>query len=307
MDEYRFDGRVAIVTGGARGLGQAHARLLAERGASVIVNDIGGSVEGDGADPEPARTAADEIVAAGGIAIPNGDDIATVEGAEAVVGAAMENYGRIDIVVNNAGIVRWAGPAEADLYNLERTLDVHVAGSFNTAIAAWPHMTRQGYGRIIMTTSTGIFGLPENLSYATAKAAVIGMCRSMALDAPDGIKINVIAPNGQTRMGIDPRTNEPLKFGGVSTQSSSGGIPPHLVSPVVAYLAHESCPVNGEVYVAGGGRVGRIFIAMTKSYAQSNGELTIEDVAENWGTINDETGYHVPLSTMDASMHLFAS
>jgi NAD(P)-dependent dehydrogenase (short-subunit alcohol dehydrogenase family) len=303
---YRFGGRVAIVTGAARGLGRAHARLLAERGASVVVNDVGGSVRGEGVDPEPAREAAAEIVDAGGVAISNGDDIATVEGASAAVAAALEQFGRIDIVVNNAGIYMAAGPSTVDLHNLERHLAVHVVGSFNTAIAAWPHMERQGYGRIVMTTSTGIFGLPGNLSYAAAKAAVIGMCRSMAGDAPDGIKVNVIAPNGQTRLGIDPDTDKPFDWGAPAS-THVRDMPPELVSPVVAYLAHESCPVNGEVYVAGGGRVGRIFTAMTKCYAQPSGGLTIEDVAENWAAINDETGYHIPTSTLDAGTHLFSS
>jgi NAD(P)-dependent dehydrogenase (short-subunit alcohol dehydrogenase family) len=305
MADYRFDGRVALVTGGARGIGQAHANLLAERGASVVVNDVGGTIEGVGADSKPAATAAAAIVAAGGIAIPNTEDISTAEGGKAAVDAAIDHFGRIDIIVNNAGIVLWAGPLECDLANLQRTLDVHVAGSFNTTIAAWPRMVEQGYGRVVMTTSTGIFGLPENLTYAAAKAAVVGLCRSMAGDAPEGIKINVIAPNASTRMGIDPRTNEPLRFGGMAADSAGPAMPPALVSPVVAYLAHEACPVNGEVYVAGGGRVSRMFIGMTKSY--TNADLSIEDVAEHWDAINDEAGYHVPTSTIDASVHLFTS
>jgi NAD(P)-dependent dehydrogenase (short-subunit alcohol dehydrogenase family) len=163
-------------------------------------------------------------------------------------------------------------------------------------------MVEQNYGRIVMTTSTGIFGLPGNLSYATAKAAVIGMCRSMARDAPDYVKVNVIAPNGRTRMGVDPDTDAPFDW---STPAMSvGESSPALVAPVVAYLAHESCPVSGEVYVAGGGRVGRIFTAMTKTYAQPDGDLSIEDVAENWTAINEETTYHIPTSTVDASTYL---
>lgn len=308
MPDLRFDGRVAIVTGGARGIGQGYVRLLAERGASVIVNDTGGSVMGDGSDPEPARTAADEVTAAGGIAMPDTNDVSTEAGAQALINSALENFGRLDIVVNNAGISTFAGPGVADLADLEKHLNVHTKGCFNTSTAAWPHMSAQKYGRIVMTTSTGIFGLPENLSYATAKAGVIGMARSMSNDRGDsGIKINVIAPNASTRMGFDPRTNKPLSFGGSPpTGDRAIEIPTAEVAPVVAYLAHESCPVSGEVYVAGGGFAGRIFIAMTKSYRPPSGHLTIEDVAENWAAINDETGYHVPVNTIDASMHLFS-
>ena len=180
MAEHSFEGRVAVVTGAGRGIGRAYARLLAERGARVVVNDLGGSPQGDGADTEPASAVAAEIGQAGGTAIAEGSDVSTTAGAEAVIDAAIEQFGRLDILINNAGIMRWAGFPKADAENLARHLAVHVAGSFSTTRAAWPHMVDQGYGRIVMTTSTGLLGLPTNLSYATAKAAVIGMTRSLA-------------------------------------------------------------------------------------------------------------------------------
>ena len=285
MNKHRFDGRVAVVTGGGRGIGRAHALLLANRGASVVVNDLGGSMEGVGTDAEPASAAAAEIVAAGGVAIADNSDIATVAGAEALVDAAVEQFGRLDIVINNAGIVRWAGFPEADADNLERHLAVHVAGSFNTTRAAWTHMVEQGYGRVVMTTSTGMFGLPNNLSYATAKAAVIGLTRSLTTaGAAHGIKVNLIAPAAVTRMA----------GGGAGSAETSAEMAPELVAPMVAFLAHEACPVSGEIYAAGAGRFARIFIASTVGYVHPEREATIEDVARNWATINDESGYYLP-------------
>jgi NAD(P)-dependent dehydrogenase (short-subunit alcohol dehydrogenase family) len=283
MNEHSFEGRVAVVTGAGRGIGRAHARLLADRGARVVVNDLGGSREGVGADVEPTTAVAAEIDAAGGVAIADNSDVATPAGAQSLVDAAVEQFGRIDILINNAGIIRWAGFPEADADNLARHLAVHVTGSFNTTRSAWPHMVEQGYGRIVMTTSTGMFGLPDNLSYATAKGAVVGLTRSLTTaGAAHGIKVNLIAPAAMTRMAGQPGNEE-------NAQMS-----PELVAPMVAYLAHEACPVSGQIYAAGAGRFARIFIASTEGYVHSTPEPTIENVVENWGTINDETGYYVP-------------
>jgi len=245
---------------------------------------------GVGVDAEPASTVAAEIVDAGGSAIADNSDVATATGARTLIEAAVGQFGRVDILVNNAGIVRWAGLPEVDEDNLAKHIAVHVGGSFNTTRAAWPHMVEQGYGRIVMTTSSGIFGLPNNTSYATAKAAVIGLTRSISLaGASRGIKVNLIAPAAFTRMA-GPGSGAPQ-------------MSPDLVAPMVAFLAHEACPVSGEIYTAGAGRFARIFIASTEGYVHALPHPTIEDVAQNWATINDETGYYVPtdLTTWSAA------
>jgi NAD(P)-dependent dehydrogenase (short-subunit alcohol dehydrogenase family) len=292
MDQFRFEDRVAIVTGAGRGIGRAYARLLGERGAAVVVNDLGGSTAGEGADPTPAATVAGEITAAGGIAIADGSDVASVDGAQHLVQRAIDGFGRIDVVVNNAGIIRWAGMPDVDAANLEQHLAVHVGGSFNTTRAAWPHMVAQRYGRIVMTTSSGVFGLAQNTSYATAKAGVIGLTRSLCVaGSSHGIKVNLIAPAAMTRMagpGVeDPGDDDPMA--------------PALVAPLVAFLAHEDCPVSGEIYAAGAGRFARMFLAASPGWLAGDGPLAVEDVAAHWDAINDEAGYVVPTDLMDWS------
>lgn len=302
MSKYRFDDRVAIVTGAGRGIGRAHALLLAERGAKVVVNDLGGSKDGFGTDPGPAHDVVAEIAAAGGTAIADTNSVGTPEGCRALVDAAVNEFGRLDIVINNAGISVWGGPLDADAANLRRTLDVHVGGSFHTTLAAWPHFLKQGHGRVVMTTSTGMFGLPDNLTYATAKGGVIGLARSLTVAARGtDIKINVLAPAAVTRRGDQES----------SIDGAAASSPPYMatemVSPMMAYLAHEECQFSGEILGAGAGHFTRIFIGETPGYVYpGDGVPQIEDVAENWTKIVDETGYYVPVDVFDWSAHFMA-
>jgi NAD(P)-dependent dehydrogenase (short-subunit alcohol dehydrogenase family) len=283
-----FQGRVAVVTGAGRGIGRAHALLLASRGASVVVNDLGGSMTGRGADAGPADDVVDEINSAGGMALADAHDISTAHGAGALVATALDSFGRVDVVINNAGIIRWADFPDADAENVERHLAVHVLGSFHTARAAWPHLVEQGYGRIVNTTSSGMFGLPNNVGYATAKAGVVGLTRSLATaGAPHGIKCNLVAPAAFTRMA-----------GGAEDSPMATTMAPELVAPMVAFLAHEDCPVTGEIYSAGAGRFARIFIAQAEGYLDATGAPTVEDVAAHWAEINDESSYTVPADLM---------
>lgn len=256
----------------------------------MVVNDLGASMRGEGTDAAVAAAVVSEIVDAGGAAVADGSDVSTPEGGRTVVESALEHFGRVDVLVNNAGIIRWAGFPKADADNLARHLAVHVGGSFHTAAAAWPHMAAQAYGRIVMTTSSGLFGLPDNLGYATAKGAVVGMARSLATaGAAHGIKVNLIAPAAFTRMAGEPEGEV-----GRGADPMAKRLSADLVAPMVAVLAHESCPVNGEIYAAGAGRFARIFLASTPGYVAPTTSVTPEDVAEHWEAVNDEEGYQVP-------------
>jgi NAD(P)-dependent dehydrogenase (short-subunit alcohol dehydrogenase family) len=297
MGTFGFDGRVAVVTGAGRGIGRAHARLLAERGAQVVVNDLGGSMDGVGADRGPAADVVAEIVADGGVAVADTSDIADPAGGQALLDTALAQFGRIDIVVNNAGIIRWAGLPDVDAENIQSHLAVHLLGSFNTIRAAWPHLTEQRYGRVVNTTSSGMFGLPNNTGYAAAKAGLVGLTRSVAVaGAEHGIRCNLVAPAAYTRMAGAADDDTPM-----ATQMAA-----ELVAPMVAFLAHEDCTVSGEVYAAGAGRFARIFIAQSPGFVAGAGAPTVEDVAAHWAEINDETGYTVPADLMDWSAAFLA-
>lgn len=283
MADLGFDGKVAIITGAGGGLGRQHALLLASRGAQVVVNDLGGTVDGSGEGTEgPAHTVAKEIEDAGGVALANTDSVATAEGGEAIVQSAIDAYGRVDIVINNAGILRDKAFHNMTPELLEPVIDVHLKGAFYVTRPAWVHMREQGYGRVVNTASNaGIIGNFGQTNYGAAKMGLVGFTRVLAAEgAKSNIKANVIAPIARTRM-----TEELL--GPLAEK-----LDPSAVSPIVAWLCHEDCPVTGEIYSASGGRVARFFIGLTHGYY--NPELTLEDVRDHFDEIRDETDYLVP-------------
>jgi NAD(P)-dependent dehydrogenase (short-subunit alcohol dehydrogenase family) len=274
-NELRFDDRVAVVTGAGRGLGRAYALLLASRGAKVVVNDVGGSLTGDGADPGPAAAVVDEIKAAGGHAVVSTDSVATVTGGKAIIETAMDNYRRIDILIHNAGTVRRGSLKEMSYADFDAVLDVHLRGAFHVVRPAFPEMSAAGYGRVVLTSSIGgIYGNHNVANYAVAKAGLIGLSNVVALEgAADDVKCNVIVPSAVTRMaeGIDTSAYPPMDA--------------ELVAPTVGWLAHESCSITGEMLISIAGRVARS--AIVESQGVYRPSWTIEDVAEHIDAIRD--------------------
>lgn len=273
MSELRFDGQVAVVTGAGRGLGCEYAQLLARRGARVVVNDHGGSLGGDGTDATPAERAVEAIKAVGGEAVACAESVTTREGGEAIIGTALEHYGRLDILIHNAGNVRRGSLKEMSYEDFDAVLDVHLRGAFNVVRPAFPVMCQAGYGRIVLTSSIGgLYGNEGVANYAAAKAGVIGLANVAAIEgADDGVACNVIVPAAVTRMaeGIDTSAYPPMGA--------------ELVAPVVGWLAHESCSVTGEIFIALAGRVARAVIAESPGVYRPS--WTIEDVGENLATI----------------------
>jgi NAD(P)-dependent dehydrogenase (short-subunit alcohol dehydrogenase family) len=282
MADIGFDGKVAIITGAGGGLGREHALELAKRGARLVINDLGGSVTGDGGDTGPAEKVAQEIRDLGGEAVADTNSVATAEGGKGVVKTAVDAFGTVDIVINNAGILRDKSFAKMTPELLEPVIQVHLLGAFYVTQPAWEIMKEKSYGRIVNTSSnSGLLGNFGQSNYGAAKLGLVGFTRVLANEGKrNNIKANAIAPVARTRM-----TEELL--GGFGEK-----LDPALVTPVVVYLAHEDCPVTGEVYSAAGGVVARYFIGLTEGYYKA--DLTVEDVRDNFEQIRDETGYIVP-------------
>ena len=281
MEPLTFDGKVAIVTGAGGGLGRCHALELARRGAAVVVNDLGTAVDGSGSAVSAAEIVAAEITEAGGSAVPNGESVATAEGGASIVQTALDAFGRVDVVVNNAGILRDAAFKNMTPELLDPVIDVHLKGAFYVTHAAWGLMREQGYGRIINTSSgSGIFGNFGQSNYGAAKMGIVGLTHVLAIEgARNGITVNAIAPIARTRM-----TEQLMGDLGAS-------LDPELISPLVAYLSHESNTRSGHIYSVGGGTIKRVFIGVTRGLEDRG--LTAESIATTIDQIDDPVGYAI--------------
>jgi NAD(P)-dependent dehydrogenase (short-subunit alcohol dehydrogenase family) len=285
MDELRFDGRVAVISGAGRGLGRAYALLLASRGAMVVVNDNGSAIVGHGEDAGPAEAVVREIREAGGEAVASTHSVADAAQARAIVQTALDRFGRIDILIHNAGNVRYGALDEISDEDFHAVVDVHLIGAFHLVRGAFPHMKAQGYGRVVLTSSIGgFYGNKRCVNYAVSKSGIIGLSNVIALEGEEhNVRSNLILPGAETRMseGLDTSQYPPLG--------------PELVAPMVGWLCHEDCTLSGEALAAIGGRMAKLDIVETAGVWQP--DWTIEQVAARMEEIVD------PATHRDFGMH----
>jgi NAD(P)-dependent dehydrogenase (short-subunit alcohol dehydrogenase family) len=290
MAEITFDGRVAVVTGAGGGLGRTYALEMARRGAKVVVNDLGGSVDGTGGEHTAAQKVVDEIKAAGGEAVPNYDSVSTPEGGESIVKTAVDAFGKVDVVINNAGILRDKSFAKLTWEDLDAVLDVHLKGAFYVSQPAFKIMKDNGYGRFVFTASNaGVFGNFGQTNYGAAKMGLVGLSNIIAIEgAKSGIKSNVICPVAATRMTMD------------LLGDAASALQAETVTPLVTFLASEACDLTHEIFSAAGGRYARIFVGLAQGWYGGKGHVpTAEDVLDNLDKIEDRNGYIVPESIQD--------
>ncbi len=285
MSEIRFDNRVAVITGAGGGLGRCHALLLASRGAKVVVNDLGGNVAGQGSGSSMADAVVKEIQEAGGTAVANYDSVDTPQGGEGIIKTALDNFGQVDIVINNAGILRDKTFAKLAPEDLEAVLNVHLRGAFYVTQPAFRAMKDQNYGRLIFTTSAaGLFGNFGQSNYGAAKMGLVGLSAALAIEGMKyGIKSNVIAPIARTRM-----TEEILG-------ELADALDPEHVSAVVAYLCSEECEITHEIISVGGSRYARAFVGVVPGwFAGRDVTPSVEEVRDHMSEILNTDEYIVP-------------
>jgi NAD(P)-dependent dehydrogenase (short-subunit alcohol dehydrogenase family) len=293
-----YTDRVAVVTGAGGGLGREHALLLASLGAAVVVNDVGGDVHGAGSAAVAAQAVVDEIAASGGAAVADHHSVADPEAAAAIVERAVSEFGRVDVVVSNAGILRDKSFANLTWPDLDAVIDVHLRGAFLVTRPAFLHMKEQGYGRIVLTSSgSGILGNFGQSNYGAAKMGLVGMMNVLKLEgARYGIHVNAVAPIAATRMTVDLLGDSVNRFH------------PSQVAPAVAFLGSEACTLTGEVWSVGGGSVSRFFTGLTPGWFKhpAQGRVTVDDIVANVDAIRAEPGYTVPFSSADEFVKLEA-
>ena len=277
LNEKRFDGRVAIVTGAGGGLGRDYALLLASRGCKVVVNDLGTSRMGEGSDIGMAQSVVDEIRAAGGEAVVNGDSVATAEGCAGIMQTALDTYGKVDILIHNATINRRGPFRDMAFEDFSAVLDVHLSGAFHLSKLAFPRMCDAGYGRMVFVCSiAGLYADKDIAAYCTAKGAIHGFANALALEGLEhGVRVNCIVPAAKTRL-IEGRDVEGFPPWG-----------PELVAPAAVWLSHEDCKVSGKLIVSLAGRMAEAFVSETDGIYQQ--DWTIEDVAARYEEITDRS------------------
>ncbi len=292
----RFDGKVAIVTGGGNGLGRQHCLQLAARGAKVVVNDLGGSVDGLGGSVSAAESVAKEIRDGGGEAIGNGADITKLDQVEAMVADAKSKWGRVDILVNNAGILRDKSFSKMTMGDFAKVVDVHLFGTANCTKAVWETMREQNYGRIVLTSSaSGIYGNFGQSNYGAAKAAMIGLMNVLSIEgAKNNIRVNTLAPTAATRM-----------LEGLIPEQVASLMQPELVTPGVLFLVSENAP-NKTILGAGAGCFSVVHIYETPAVFLGGATATVDDVAANWARISDPTNEQ-PLDAAFAQTNKFVA
>ena len=299
MSDIRFDDRVAVITGAGGGLGKTYALEIGKRGGKVVVNDLGGAKDGTGAGSSMADEVVKEITEAGGTAVANYDSVSTPEGGEAIVQSALDNFGKVDVVINNAGILRDKTFAKLSPEELELVIDVHLKGAFYVSQPAFRNMKDNAYGRFLFTASgAGIFGNFGQSNYGAAKMGLVGLSNVLAQEgAKYNIKSNVIAPIAKTRL-----TEELLG-------AAADKLEAHCVTPLSVYLVSETCELTHEIFDVGGGRYARIFIGMSPGWVKGPGEAaSVEEIAANIDQIRDTEGYTIPDSIageMQAVMKAF--
>jgi NAD(P)-dependent dehydrogenase (short-subunit alcohol dehydrogenase family) len=297
-----FENHVVIVTGAGGALGRTYALDIARRGGAVVVNDLGGAVEGGGGSREPADQVAAEIRAAGGKAIASYDSVETPEGARRIAAAALDAFGRIDALINNAGNIRNGWLEDASAADLDAQLQTHVRGAFNVTQAVWPQMKAQRYGRVVFTSSAaGMLGNPTQSAYGAAKAGVAGLMNALAQEGEaHGILCNALTPNAMSRMGYT-LPQEVAELGLPYIQAFPQAMDPAFTTGIVVYLASEACTSTHAIYSSLGGRIARVFVGVTHGWQGSREQpASAEDIATHIAEIRDPgRGFNIPRSLMD--------